>query len=225
MSGQIKKTGRKAEQAGRLAALMEAAESVFLQKGYYAATMSDVAKAAGMSKKTIYEMVESKIELFSSILAAHHDKLVFPAPEPGWSVTDTLTANLLALGRFMLDPAQIALLRLILAEYTHSPELGRLFMRSRMVKAKTRLEDALCGVALSNGVPEATAKEAAAMLIGMALGEFHIGTLIGFRAPPSRAALEARIRNAVRIFVAGVRAEGLSLPSKTCVGRPPGGRS
>jgi TetR/AcrR family transcriptional regulator of autoinduction and epiphytic fitness len=223
----MRKPGRKAEQAARLAALVAAAESVFLEKGFHAATMNDVAKAAGMSKKTIYELVDSKVELFFSILADHHEKIVFPLPMPGWSVADILTANLLALGRFLLDPAQVALIRLIMAEYTHSPDFGRLFMRSRLVKAKARLEDSLAGIARDQGVPAAQAKEGAAMLFGMALGEFHTGVLIGFRPPPTRLALETRVRRAVEIFLAGVHAEKLSQPlsppSATCGAPPPGG--
>lgn len=223
MSGQIRKPVRKSEQAARLAALIAAAEAVFLEKGYHAATMNDVAKAAGMSKKTIYELVASKVELFFSILSDHHEKITFPTPKPGASVADILTANLLALGRFLLDPAQIALIRLILAEYTHSPDLGRVFMRSRLVKAKARLEDALASVAREQGVPEAEAKEGSAMLFGMALGEFHIGTLIGFRPPPSRQALEQRVRRAVEIFLAGVCPAEPSLRSETCAAPRPGG--
>jgi TetR/AcrR family transcriptional regulator of autoinduction and epiphytic fitness len=224
MSGHLRKPGRKAEQAARLAVLLAAAETVFLQKGYHQATMNDVAKAAGMSKKTVYELIDSKIELFFGILADHHEKIAFPAPEPDWGAGEILTANLLALGRFLLEPAQIALIRLILAEYTHSPDFGRLFMRSRLITAKARLEDALVGVARAHGVPEAEAKEGSAMLFGMALGEFHIGTLIGFRSPPTRQMLESRVRRAVKIFLAGVSQEAispLSRPSETCGAPPP----
>lgn len=221
MSGQVQKPGRKMEQAARLAVLLGAAETVFLQKGYHATTMNDVAKAAGMSKKTIYELVESKIDLFSIILADHHDKIVFPVPEPGWGAADILTANLLCLGRFMLTPTQIALTRLVMAEYTHSPDFGRIFMRGSLRKTKARLEDTLASIALAQGVSAADAKELSAMLFGMACGEFHIGALIGFRAPPSRQALEARVRRAVDIFLAGCRAGAVSPPSATWDAPPP----
>ena len=208
MSRQLRNAGRTTEQVLRLAALIEAAEAVFLEKGYHTATMNDVAKAAGMSKKTIYTLVDSKVDLFFSILADHHEKIDFPTPKPGWTVADILTANLMSLGHFLLEPTQIALIRLMLAEYTYSPDLGRLFMRSRVAKAKARLEDELVGVARAQGVPEAQAKEGSAMLFGMALGEFHIGTLIGFRTAPSRQALESRVRRAVEIFLAGICPKG-----------------
>jgi hypothetical protein len=41
------------------------------------------------------------------------------------------------------------------------------------------------------------------MLFGMTLGEFHLGVLVGFRAPPSKALLERRIRQGVSMFLAG----------------------
>ncbi|WP_297491054.1 TetR/AcrR family transcriptional regulator [Acidocella sp.] len=223
MSEQMRKRGHKGEQASRLTALIEAAEAVFLQKGYHAATMNDVAKAAGMSKKTVYELVESKIDLFFSILADHHEKIVFPSPEPGWSAADMLSANLLCLGRFLLAPVQIALIRLIMAEYTHSPDFGREFLRNRVARAKARLEDTLSSLACP-ALSAAQAKEMSALLFGMALGEFHIAALIGFRPPPSRQALEARVRRAVEIFLAGCAPAkpGITPPSATCGAPRPG---
>lgn len=218
MLGRICKASRTAEPCiipkERLTALLEAAESIFLEKGYHLATMNDIAKAAGMSKKTIYAVAGSKIDLFFSILADHQEKIILPTPEPHWSVADTLTAHLITLGRFVLDPVQIALTRLMLAEYTHSPDFGRHFMRSKLAKTKERLEETLIGIARAQGLSAADAKEFSAMLFGMALGEFHIGTLVGFRAPPSRAALEARVRRAVEIFLAGC-GTGMAQPPVT----------
>jgi TetR/AcrR family transcriptional repressor of mexJK operon len=46
-------------------------------------------------------------------------------------------------------------------------------------------------------------RETAAMLFGMALGEFHLGVLIGFRAMPTKAVLTRRIRSAVDLFLKG----------------------
>jgi len=41
------------------------------------------------------------------------------------------------------------------------------------------------------------------MLFGMAIGEFHLTVLIGYRPPPTKAALENRIHHAVETFLAG----------------------
>jgi TetR/AcrR family transcriptional regulator, mexJK operon transcriptional repressor len=198
-----KPASKEAGKADRMRQLIAAAEDIFLAKGYHSATMSDVAKAAGMSKKTVYMMIPSKAELFGALLAHRHSLLSFPEPQSDWTVSDLLTANLLALARFLLSPGQIAILRLIMAEYTHSPDLGRVFHRHRVTKAKSRLESCLADIAVQHGCSGAQAKEMAAMLFGMAIGEFHLGVLIGFRAAPTRQALEKRVRQAVDIFVAG----------------------
>lgn len=192
------------DQPARLLKLIEAAEDIFLAKGYHAATMSDVAKAAGMSKKTVYNIIESKADLFGALLAHHQALLSFPEPEPDWTTRDILINHLTILGRFLLSPQQIALIRLIMAEYTHSPDLGRLFHKRRVMKAKTRLENCIRDIGISRGVAIPNVAEMSAMLFGMALGEFHISVLIGYRPPPSKAALEARIHRAVDIFLAGV---------------------
>ena len=196
-------TAKAAGNADRMLQLIAAAEDIFLAKGYHTATMSDVAKAAGMSKKTVYTMIQSKSELFGALLTHRKSLLHFPEPQADWTIHDLLSANLIALARFLLSPGQIAILRLIMAEYTHSPDLGRVFLRNRVSKTKSRLESCLADIAIQHGCPAAQAKEMAAMLFGMAIGEFHLGVLIGFRAPPTRQALEKRVRQAVGIFLAG----------------------
>lgn len=194
------------DMTARMLQLIEAAEDMFLAKGYHAATMSDVAKAAGMSKKTVYTLIESKAELFAALLAHHQSLLNFPEPAPGWTVRDILIANLVCLARFLLSPQQIAIIRLIMAEYTHSPDMGRVFHRNRVTKAKSKLETCLAEIVRSHACADADPKEMAAMLFGMAIGEMHLGVLIGFRSMPTKQMVEKRVRHAVDIFLAGCAA-------------------
>ena len=189
--------------SARMLKLIEAAEDIFLAKGYHTATMSDVAKAAGMSKKTVYQIIDSKAELFTVLLAHYQSLLKFPATLPSWSINDILVENLLCLGRFLLSSEQIAIIRLIMAEYTHSPDLGRSFHQKRVMKARVRLECCLLDIADKECMALRDAREMSAMLFGMALGEFHVGVLLGFRTAPSRAALERRVRHAVGLFLNG----------------------
>jgi TetR/AcrR family transcriptional repressor of mexJK operon len=184
--------------------LIAAAEDIFLAKGYHTATMSDVAKAAGMSKKTVYQLIESKAALFVELLAHQQSLLVYPEPRPEWSLNDVLVENLVCLARFLLSPQQIAIIRLIMAEYTHSPDLGRAFHKKGVMKARNRMETCLGEIALKQGFVLRDPREMSAMLFGMAMGEFHLGVLIGFRAAPGRAALERRIRCAVELFMTGL---------------------
>jgi len=207
--------------AERREALLVAAERVFLAKGYHAATMNDVARAARISKKTVYETIASKEELFAALIAWRQEQLVIPEAAPGATVPERLTALLLTLARFLLAPAQVGLIRLIMTEYTHSPDFGRYFLRKHLAKARARMENALLGLAMEHGLSRPEAREQVAMLFGMAIGEFHFNAVVGFRASPSKAALEGRVRLAVGIFLAGCCPEKFSHLSPTCGVRPP----
>jgi len=202
-----RKAGPTAMQSGpeddRMHALLAAAESIFIAKGYHTATMADVAKAAGMSKKTVYQLIDSKADLFVALFNHYHSLLTFPTPQPDWSAQTILEQNLLCLGRFLLSGEQIAMVRLIMAEYTHSPDLGRVFMQNRFKRAKTRLETCLSDIARRHNARLANVSELAAMLFGMAIGEFHLSVLIGYRPPPTKSALENRIHHAVETFLVG----------------------
>jgi AcrR family transcriptional regulator len=165
--------------------------------------MNDVAKAAGMSKKTVYQLIDSKAALFDALMAHHAEKLVMPAIEDDWTMNEILVQFLLRLGAYLLSPAQISLIRLIMAEYTHSNDLGRVFHQKRVMRSKTQLESWLARICAPDYVQVADAREMAAMLFGMALGEFHLGVLVGFRPIPTKAALTRRVRCAVDVFLAG----------------------
>jgi len=190
-------------QAAKLLQLIEAAEDIFLAKGYHTATMSDVAKAAGMSKKTLYQLVESKAGLFAALLEYRQEKLVIPVTQDNWPLHEILEQNLLCLAQFLLSAQQISIIRLIMAEYTHGKDFGRVFHQKRVMKAKLLLENCLTEIGPPAYRKVDNIKEMAAMLFGMALGEFHLGVLIGFRPMPTKAVLTRRIRLAVALFLGG----------------------
>src|SRR5689334_20070680 len=54
-------------------AIMEAATSVFLSKGYVGATVDEIAAVAQVSKQTIYKHFEDKERLFAAIVLATTD--------------------------------------------------------------------------------------------------------------------------------------------------------
>jgi AcrR family transcriptional regulator len=188
-----------------LVQLIEAAEAVFLEKGLHAATMNDVAQAAGMSKKTVYQLIDSKDELFAALLTHHQSKLPMPVYRSDRNVRDMLVEHLAACGQFILSSKNIAIIRLIMAEHSHSPELGRMFHQKYVMKTKLRMESFFSEIAARHQVRREDAKELSAMLFGMALGEFAMGAIIGFHGAPSKLVLERRICAAVDLFLAGCK--------------------
>ena len=77
---------RACPESARRHQLIEVAEEIFLERGYHAATVDDIARRAGMSKKTIYVMFESKAALFDALLSARLAPLAEPIPDDGRSL-------------------------------------------------------------------------------------------------------------------------------------------
>jgi TetR/AcrR family transcriptional repressor of mexJK operon len=182
-------------------ALIAAAEQVFCKRGYHQSTMDDVAAAAGISKRTLYQLVQSKEELFTALLDRHRKPFDFSVETANRPMEDVLHEMLSVWAHHVLSPSLVALLRLIMAEYIHSKTLSRLLDRENAKPCR----DALQAYFTSSNLAIADPEEAAQMLYGMAIGNIHIELLLGIGKAPTRPALDARIARAVDLFLAGAR--------------------
>lgn len=111
-------------------AILEAATSVFLDKGYAGTSMDDIAKLAAVSKQTVYKHFSDKEKLFADIVLATTDRLDTTIDLLADLPTDDadLEENLTRLARQFLtaltDPRVIQLRRLIIANADVFPDLG-----------------------------------------------------------------------------------------------------
>ncbi len=191
--------------------LIDAAEKAFLEKGYHAARMDDVARSAGMSKKTIYQIFSSKEELFEALVAQRLAPLHCRVATDDRPVADVLCDILLRCAEFILSPPQIGIIRLIMAEYSRSPELGQIFQREGSGRATNALEHYLASLEENGRHLIRDPREAAKMLLGMSISSAHWEMMIGMRQTISRVALERRVRRSVDIFLNGIRAGEMAL--------------
>jgi AcrR family transcriptional regulator len=60
----------------RRAQLLDAARKVFVEQGYHAAAMDDIAERAGVSKPVLYQHFPGKLDLYLALLDEHADELV-----------------------------------------------------------------------------------------------------------------------------------------------------
>jgi TetR/AcrR family transcriptional regulator, mexJK operon transcriptional repressor len=118
-----------AEETTQLEArLVDAAETVFLDHGFARTTMDAIAKAGGVTRKTLYARYANKEKIFAAVIARLLDT---PAarPEPPASRMNMHTLflkvakDLIAMAE---TPRTAALSRLIYAEAHQAPELVRL---------------------------------------------------------------------------------------------------
>ncbi len=108
--------------------IIEGARSVFLSRGFDAASMGDIAKAAGVSKGTLYVYFKDKDELFSAIVhgeCSMQAEGVFDFDHNDHDVEGVLLRHGKAFVSNFADPGRMSSLRAVIAVAERMPEIGR----------------------------------------------------------------------------------------------------
>ncbi len=184
--------------------LQEAAEAIFLRDGYAAANMDEVARRAGMSKRTLYQLFPSKAALFEATLEAALAPLrVDSALEREPDLAVALAGILEAAGRSILAQRQTAIFRLVISEVQRSPELADAFHRASFGRGASSLHRRLATEMEAGRLRLKDPETAAKMLFGMTLGSVHMKMLLGLREPPGEEEIAQLARDAVSVFLRG----------------------
>ena len=115
------------------AAILDAAATVFLRKGYLGTSMDEIAALASVSKQTVYKHFADKERLFSEIVTSTVDEVAEPVHREVLDLADSgdIEADLRDLARRTLagvmQPRVLQLRRLVIGEAGRFPELGRVF--------------------------------------------------------------------------------------------------
>jgi AcrR family transcriptional regulator len=147
--------------------ILDAAFRVFGDKGLHRATLDDVARAAGITKGTIYLYFPSKAALFAAMLKARVTALMPLAegasgPAAG-STRERMTRFGRLIYRFFRSPQYLNMFRAVVSEAAEFPDEAALLYRDWVLHANRRLADVLRA--------------------GIAAGELrHVDTLVAARA-------------------------------------------
>lgn len=190
--------------ARKHAAIVAAAREVFLDVGYGAAGMDQIARRAGVAKQTIYNHFGGKDALFGEIIAQLCDDLLRPLshPELRAGAPDTV---LMALGRevmaLMLQPSSLALHRLLVAEAPRFPELGRAAWRAGGERPVAALAAYLEEQTRQGVLAVTDSAHAAEQFFGLLVGHIQIRALLGVEPEPPEATRRVAVREAVETFL------------------------
>ncbi len=125
--------------------ILEAAFHVFGTRGLHQATLDDVARAAGITKGTIYLYFPSKAALFSAMLRARVSDLLPPIKASDGRSTASLHRQLVMLAQrlyqFFKSPAFLAMYRTMVGEAPQFPEAAALLYREGILPANRRLAE------------------------------------------------------------------------------------
>jgi AcrR family transcriptional regulator len=185
--------------------IIDGATQTFLAQGYDAASMGEIAKAAGVSKGTLYVYFENKEQLFDAIVMAEscgQAETAIRIEENNPDVEDALFRIGVNFVHFLCRPKKVSALRVVAAIGHRMPELGRKFyeqgplngiamlagyFRTQIAAGRLRIED-----------PEL----AAAQFMDSCQSTLFKPMIFNAAPPPSEEAIAHVVRTAVRMFLA-----------------------
>ncbi|MCR6636669.1 TetR/AcrR family transcriptional regulator [Devosia sp.] len=179
--------------------ILIAAERVFSARGYPGAAMADIARTAGMSKKTLYAAFSNKRALFEALAQDAEAFASVLEPVDDLPPLEALRKGLLSSILFALSPRQILATRILISAGGSESELASSFHGRVIARAQSRHAELLSALAKDRGNslddPELMAKQ----LFGLAMGDLHILALVGVRAADIQQQLESQIDNAISL--------------------------
>lgn len=189
----------------KVAQILEAAGDIFLAHGFGAASMDAIARAAGVSKATLYAHFKGKEELFAAIVSGECQRLEGASEAP---LADAdLRQGLLQIARnfvdLLLSPKAIRAHRVVVAESQRFPELGRAFYDAGPRVALERVSEFLRLADKSGGLRIADPRIAAEQFLCMIRNHVHFEALLGITEEPDRAGLDRYIDSSVDVFMRG----------------------
>ena len=128
----------KSRHRGSRAAIVQAARGLFLERGFGAVSMDNLAEAAGVARRTLYNQFASKEEIFREMLGLLSAQLEDALP-PGIETEGDVEAVLRLIARRILDlhrqPDYLGFFRMVVADSRHFPWIAEAFaavMNARM---------------------------------------------------------------------------------------------
>ena len=192
--------------------IAEAARRSFMSHGYAGTNMDNVAKCAGISKKTLYRLVPGKAELFRVAVSDRIAGFLLTVDEDvvgSLDVAAGLERLLTEFGNLVLADQTIELYKLVIAESDRFPELAVDFYTEAIEGTLPVLENFLRRHCADGTLTLDDPHLAAGMLRGMMILEPQRAVMMGKAPIPSPSEIAGRAQACARLFLGG------------CLARPP----
>jgi TetR/AcrR family transcriptional repressor of mexJK operon len=206
VSEELKEQGRSAQ---KRRAILDAATEAFLQKGYLATNMDEIAALAAVSKQTVYKNFPSKetlfVEIVSSVTNRASDRVHSEMPDlaEGEDIAEYLRRYAYRQLTVVLTPRVMQLRRLVIGEVGRFPELARALFdggpRRAMAAMAVLFERLADRDLLAIDDPAVAASQFNWLIMGEPLNR---AMLLGDDAIPKPAELRRHAAAGVRVFLA-----------------------
>ena len=186
--------------------ILEGARQVFLSAGFDGASMGEIARAAGVSKGTLYVYFDSKEALFEALTISEKSSLAEALFDLDHERTD-VRAVLRQLGASFIEhlakPAHISSVRMVIGAAHRFPQFGRAFYEAGPEIGRRRLGAYLERQVAAGRLEIDDCGVAAQQYLEMCASSVLKKLLFGVEAvAPSRLETNAIVDRALRLFFA-----------------------
>ena len=183
--------------------IVDGARAVFLSAGFDGASMNDVARAAGVSKGTLYAYFSSKEEMFEAIIRGEYaqaaERLCVFKREG--DVKEMLTDFGIRLINRMTEPSHMALARVVVAAVEKFPNIGRAFFEAGPNFGATRLANELRTLEKAGALNVPDPERAAWHFVDLCQSYVYKRLLFGVVDSVSSEDIEASVKVGVGVFL------------------------
>ena len=187
--------------------ILDGARKVFMDLGFDGASMGEIARAATVSKGTLYVYFADKCALFQAIVeeeALQHGQVVFSF-DPERDVETTLKAFGRAYIQLLCRPGGGSAIRTVMAVAERMPQVGRRYYERVLDKSINRLADYLAAHVAPGDLAVDDCHLAAAQFMEVCKASLFLPFVFQAAPAPSDARIAAVIDSASRMFLASYR--------------------
>ena len=212
MSDQVvlERPAEAAEDSAKRRQIVEGARQIFLAHGFDAASMGDIAKAAGVSKGTLYVYFKDKEELFSAIMMEEcvgQAESIFHLDPADPDVEAALVRLGVAYINFMCQPKKASAIRTVIAIADRMPSIGKVFYETGPSEGTKRLADYLRAQTEAGVLNVEEPDIVAAQFLDTCQATLFKPVLFNFAPPPPPERVSHVIGIAARAFMKAYRAK------------------
>lgn len=193
------------QEAAKRRDIVNGARQVFRANGFDGASMGDIAKAAGVSKGTLYVYFDSKEALFKALIDVDRRdaaERLFDLDENEPDVRGVLTGLGISFVGMMIQPDHVALLRMVIGAAEKFPALGRAFFEAGPCYGVKRVAAYLAHQCEAGRLVIDDPQLAASQFMGLVQGVLTKGPMFGVNEQPTPTEIRRTVDSAVSVFFA-----------------------
>lgn len=194
----------------RREAILDAAESLLLERGFHGTSLAAVVERSGGSLATLYAMFKNKQGLLEAVMHRLRDaqladlEALVAAESSGCAALKRLAERLHA---FLVEPRTVAMMRIVMSESLRDPDFGREFYCRGREEKVAGLARMFADWAASGRAVIDDPQEAAAMFLAGTLGDRQITAMADSRSTPDPEEEARRVAWRVEKFCRAFRIE------------------